>query len=279
MASTPFYLNRMAMPKASLPEVLQVSADLGFAGVELRNDLGLEDPLDGREADQVRRLLEDLDQSVLSINALQRCNDPAILPALEAELQALARAAASIGAPFVVFCPVNDRRDRRTEDQRYGDLVANMRSLASILRASGVTGLIEPLGFAESSLRSLGTAIRAVGEAEPECYQVLLDTFHFAIGPDELEGLQRYPVGAVGLVHISGVEQAVEPGDMRDEHRVFATGRDRLESREQLRLLQARGFEGPVSFEPFSSALRDMPRDRVTALIRESAAYLMEPPG
>ena len=104
----------------------------------------------------------------------------------------------------------------------------------------GVVGLLEPFGFPQSSLRSITTAARTIDEVGSEVFMVVLDTFHFALGTDSYEDL---PID-----------------DRLDDHRVLVTGNDRLETCRQASALVTQGYAGPRSFEPFSSALLDMPQ-------------------
>jgi len=46
---------------------------------------------------------------------------------------------------------------------------------------------------------------------------------------------------------------------MRDEHRVLVDDHDRLGNIEQLQSLLAAGYDGPISYEPFSPVVHDFP--------------------
>ena len=62
-------------------------------------------------------------------------------------------------------------------------------------------GFVEPLGFAECSLRSKKMAIQAIRESGQDVYRLVHDTFHHFLGPDD-----RIFPAETGIVHISGVE-------------------------------------------------------------------------
>jgi len=272
--STQYLLNHMAIPALSATELLQSSHSLHFSGIELRNDIGNGDPLRGEPIEQIRDLAAELGQNIFSINALQRCNDASIQEKLIDTLQSLAKIGRDLHVSAIVMCPVNDQGDPRSGEQQYRELVSNLITLAPVFEDSGLVGLVEPLGFPQSSLRSLSTALRAIAESGKTCYRGLLDTFHFALGTDGFEELNSYALDAVGLVHVSGVESDTPYGRLTDDDRVLVGAGDRLETRRQVSLLRQRGYAGFVSFEPFSPVLHRMPVEEVVGALRESASYL-----
>lgn len=268
------YLNHIALPALSVVDLLHTSKELGFDGVELRNDIGSGDPLTGLEAAQIRDVAGETGQEIFSINALQRTNDPAIRSELIDSLQAIAKAARSVGAGNIVLCPVNDSDDPRSRDQAFGDLVDNLQVLAPVLEEWGLLGLVEPLGFPQSSLRALSVAFRAIGESGAGCYMGLLDTFHFALGTDDFDDLRRYPPGKLGLVHLSGVEENIPFEQMLDDHRILVGPKDRLETGRQVAALVGRGYSGPLAFEPFSPVIRETPPAQLLPQLRASAEFV-----
>ena len=270
------YLNHMAFPALSVIDLLHTSKELGLDGVELRNDIGSGDPLTGLEPERIREVADESDQEVFSINALQRTNDPSIRLELIDTLQSIAKKARAVGASAVVMCPVNDTDDPRSRDDAFRDLVDNLQALAPVLEDNGLLGLLEPLGFQQSSLRSLSVAFRAIGESGASCYKGLLDTFHFALGRDDFDDLGRYPPGKIGLVHLSGVEQELAFEEMSDDHRILVGPQDRLGTGRQVASLIERGYTGPLSFEPFSPVLWETPPVQLKPQIRASADYIRQ---
>jgi 2-keto-myo-inositol isomerase len=120
-----------------------------------------------------------------------------------------------------------------------------------MLTASSIRGFVEPLGFAECSLRYKELAIQAteqVGGAD--VFRVVHDTFrHYVAGETKI-----FPK-MTGLVHISGVADATATaGVMPDPHPVLVGADDRIGNVEQLRALRAGGYEGSASFEPFAAS-------------------------
>ncbi len=271
-----FLLNHICRPALSVEELLRTSHGLGLGGIELRNDMGSEDPLGGGDAARIRDLADDLGQQIVTINALQRCNDGSLRRELVSGLSVLAETAEAVDVRGIVLCPVNDRSDRRSDSERMRDLVGNLREFAPLLEERGIIGLLEPLGFAESSLRSIRTAAAAISDSGRDCFRIVLDSFHHCLGPDTFDDLAAVPIGSIGLVHVSGVEEDVPFEEMRDGHRVLVSSEDVLQSRRQLMILADRGYEGPVSFEPFSESIQRLSSDAFRRQLRESLAYLSQ---
>jgi 2-keto-myo-inositol isomerase len=204
---------------------------------------------------------------ILSINALQRFNEWG--PAREREAALLAAYARDCGAKALVMCPVNSREDRRSEAQRADDLRRSLAALVPILGDHGILGLVEPLGFEESSLRLKRVAVDAIDAVGGAAvFRLVHDTFHhFLAGETEL-----FPE-RTGLVHISGVEDRNLPRDaIRDAHRVLVGPGDLMGNVGQIRALLASGYRGPFSFEPFAESVQSL-RDQAGAL-RESMAFV-----
>ena len=165
-----------------------------------------------------------------------------------------------------MLCPVNDPADARSQDLRAHALRTALTALAPILRSCGITGLIEPLGFPESALRTKRAALDAIdATAASDTFALLHDTFHhFLSGETDL-----FPA-ATALVHVSGVvDRSLPVASIRDMHRVLVTDDDRLGTIAQLRALLAGGYNGSVSIEPFAPGVdHDTDLQACLALLR-----------
>lgn len=264
-----FALNHMAAPRASAEALFALAAELGFEGVEIRNDLEGTAIADGTEPDAIRAAAEAHGLRILSINALQRFND--WTAARSAEAQELAEYARTCGAEALVLCPVNDWAFRPGEQARLDGLRRALSELGPILHSRGLTGLVEPLGFAESSLRLKREAVEAIEQTGgSETFRLVHDTFHHAVAGESEIFPER-----TGLVHISGVADAELPfSAMRDSHRVLVGPRDRLGNVSQVRALIKGGYSGFLSFEPFAESVHALADPR--AALQESVAYLSD---
>jgi 2-keto-myo-inositol isomerase len=245
--------------------------------VELRNDLQDRGIIDEYEPEHIVELLNRYDLKVITINALQKFNLASRLGTLQEELSGLIDLACSIGCPAIVLCPNNDPNDSRDADQVFSETVTALQAFAPLLERGERWGYIEPLGFSESSLRSLETAYRVIQESGRSCYKIVHDTFHHHLGPDTLSSLSAgYDISCTGLIHVSGVEEALPDDQYRDGHRLLTGPNDRLNSREQIRFLEKLGYTGDISFEPFSEEVQNMPLGELENRIKDSIAYLGE---
>ena len=262
-----FALNHMAAPHAALEAFLDMASDLGVKGVEIRNDLPGRAIADGTPAAAVRAGVEQRGLRLLSINALQRFND--WTPDRAKQARALATYARDCRAEALVLCPVNDWSFRPAEGARVDGLRRALAELAPILSELGIIGLVEPLGFAESSLRLKREALETIDTVGGgEVFRLVHDTFHHAVAGENETFPER-----VGLVHISGVEaEDLALWSMRDSHRVFVGPDDRIGNVEQIRRLVDGGYAGFFSFEPFAES--ESTTRQLASVIAESMAFL-----
>lgn len=255
-----FAINHISAPKLPLAEFFAMCRRLGVSEVEIRNDIP--DVLGTMSAAAVRAEAAAQGITILSINALYPFN----LWSGDLPDRALRMAdyAAECGAQALVMCPLNDG-----QKVAHSAVVAALDAMKPILSERGLTGLVEPLGFPISSLRTKAEAIAAITETGDDgTYRLMHDTFHH-----HLAGETAFYPNRTGLVHISGVtDPAVAVDDMLDAHRVLVDGADRLENIEQIRALQAGGYAGPFSFEPFAQQVHDL--DDPEAALRESMDHI-----
>jgi len=266
-----FALNRMVCPGLGLEGFLRLTGELGLNKVELRNDLPGGKILDDYSPDQVNAMADQLGIQVITINAVQQFN---LIPAWDRVVEDVNRmleTARAIGCPNIVLCPNNDVEDRRTAEAFYQDTVTALTKLALFFKQSGITGLVEPLGFEECSLRSKDTAVKAIQAATDDGYRLVHDTFHHYLGPDD-----DVQASYTGLVHISGVEADLPSGQLRDPHRVLVDRADKLKNIEQIKTLLDGGYEGDFSFEPFSEDIHQMDIEEVKRSIDQSIAFIIE---
>ena len=244
-----FALNHMTAPTMPVADFFDLALSLGIKAVEIRNDLANNAILDGTAPGEIRRMAQDRGIEIISINALQRFNEWNEPRAGQAdELIAYAR---DCGAKALVLVPKNDGTGRE-DGERQRNLREALAALKPRLKAAGVIGLVEPLGFAICSLSSKQEAADAIEAVNgTDVFKLVHDTFHH-----HLAGEPALFPAMTGLVHISGVtDPAVSVADMRDSHRVLVDGDDRLGNVGQIRALRAAGYEGPLSFEPFADSV------------------------
>ena len=257
-----FAINHICAPKLSVEDFFAMARRLGSDKVEIRVDVP--DVMNTVAPEAVKAAAEAAGVEILSINALYPFN--VWSGDLPERAVRMADYAAACGARALVMCPLNDGTAVSRDD-----LVAALRNMAPILRERGLTGLVEPLGFPISSMRTKAEAIAAIEAAEgADVYRILHDTFHH-----HLAGETEVFPDWTSLVHISGVtDPDVAVDDMLDAHRVLVDAEDRLENIPQLHALQEAGYAGPVSFEPFAEEVHVLADPE--AALRESMAFAAE---
>lgn len=256
----PFGLNHITMARSSTIELLDMAKSLSFAGVELRNDLKTElfdgkDPVAIREAAGARALRIFVLAEVYAFNDNSENS--------RSEAYNLIQLACACGAEAIALIPrvatsVVDRQTQRAILRNALDAIKPM------LDDTGVVALIEPLGFANSSLRFKADAIAVLDEmGQPDCFALIHDTFHHAIS-----GETQFFADATRIIHISGVtDPSVAPSEMVDADRGLVDGNDRLGNAAQVQKLRSQGFAGPLSFEAFAPNIHELidPTDALSA--------------
>jgi 2-keto-myo-inositol isomerase len=257
----------MVAPGLGYEAFFDLATSLSIAAVEIRNDLEGTSRMDMASARKNREWAGARGLDILSVNALQRFNQWTGTRAEEAKT--LAAYAAAAGARALVMCPVNDTAFTPATAERLAGLRESLAALAPILKDHGIVGLVEPLGFAECSLRLKAeavAAIDAVGGADR--FRLVHDTFHHYVA-----GEKEFIPARTGLVHISGVvDRAQSAATMRDPHRVLVDRNDMIDNAGQVAKLIAGGYGGAFSFEPFAASVH---ADRnIAASLAASRDYL-----
>ncbi len=246
-----FALNHMVAPKLSYEAFFDLAKSLHITGVEIRNDISVSQ-MDMASAHRIKQMADARQLDIISVNALQRFNEWNSGRAAEAET--LAKYAKAVGAQALVMCPVNDTKYNHPKDHLANGLREALHGLAPILKAHGLIGLVEPLGFVECSLRNKSDAVAAIDDVkEASTFKLVHDTFHHYVAGEREIFPER-----TGLVHISGVtDQKQTLSTMRDMHRELVDGHDMIDNKGQVKSLLAGGYYGALSYEPFSNAVHN----------------------
>ncbi len=256
----PFALNHMTAPDLGWEAFADLARDLGCVGVEYRNDLGR--PLfDGAAAADVGAAVRSRGLRFLALAEVKMFNDWS--DTKRAEADALMQIAVAAGAEAISLIPRNDGVATDRADSRVVTETA-LRALLPMLRGYGLKAMVEPLGFAVCSLRYKDILADAIDAVDGHgTYFIVHDTFHHHLAG----GGPIFP-DLTGIVHVSGVvDSAVAVDDMRDLHRVLVDAQDRLGNVAQIAALQAAGYAGPISYEPFAPSVHALvdPRSALKA--------------
>ncbi len=238
-------VNHITVPKCSSAELLVLAKALGCSGVECRNDLGRL-LFDGEAAGDFATRLDDfgLDMHGLAEVAAFNLDTDAKL----GDIAALMDVAVGVGAKGLALIPAVLDAPLSAAAQK-AQLLQALERLQPLFEARGLIGLIEPLGFENSSLRLKAHVVDVLEHiGKPACFALIHDTFHH-----HTAGEAEVFADLTHIVHVSGVvDPAPARRDMRDAHRVLLDANDRTGAIAQLRLLQDAGFSGPISIEAFA---------------------------
>jgi 2-keto-myo-inositol isomerase len=271
-----FAVNRIIAPSLPLAAFYDLAASVGLTKVELRNDIGGKDPIDGMKPAEALALAKARGIEVSTINALQKFNLATARAKASGELDAMLEMSQAIGCKAIVLCPNNEANDSRTQAQRAAETIEALAAFGPRFMKAGLLGYVEPLGFGISSLASLVVAQEAIKKSGFSCYRTVHDTFHHHIGPDDLAILGKaYDIAHTGLVHISGVESDIAASEYRDAHRILVGPADRMKSKEQILRLDALGYKGIFSFEPFSPEVQKLGAADLAAALKKSLDFIL----
>lgn len=268
-----FCVNRKIAPTLSLEEFFQVVKKCGLNKVEIRNDMPSGKILDDLTVDEFNSLAQKYEIEIVTINALYPFNLPDAREKTSAVAKEMLDIARKIACRAVIMCPFNET-DKRSEKEREDDTRESIAYFTALFNQYGIQGLVEPLGFPVSSLRSFKLAGRLIRETQSP-FKMTLDTFHYHLaGLSLIDYAQNIDVQQIGLVHLSGVEDLRATDLLTDEERIMLTTKDVLKSKEQVVELEKLGYQGLYSFEPFSSTLMNWSAEDVEKAVNESIDYL-----
>lgn len=266
-----FALNHMTTPGLGTREFIDLAARLECIGVELRNDLAdkklaTRDFFDGENPAAIGEYARSKGLRLLGLSeayGFNRWSD-----AMRDKVARLIAQAKESGAESISLIPSNDGA-KESDEKRLHDLRAALREILPMLKAAKLVALIEPLGFATSSLRKKHEAVDAVEAiGGRDHFRLVHDTFHHY-----LAGETEYFPDWTGIVHISGVvDPDLTAEEMQDGHRILVDDADRLQNVEQVKALLSKGYKGAFSYEPFSTAVHADPE--VEASLRQSMDFI-----
>ncbi|MGF7226772.1 TIM barrel protein [Pantoea agglomerans] len=262
-----FCINRKIAPSLTLPQFFKLVSQLGIHNVELRNDMPSGRVTDDLSGDEVKALARESGIRIVTINALYPFNQ--LNEEVLQRTRQLLSDAQAVGAESLVLCPLNDGTPISA-----ADTVSALKTLAPLFAEAGIQGLVEPLGFPQSSLRSATQAQTLIHEAGVP-FSLLIDTFHHHLFEDvEQTFEQEIDIQQIGLVHLSGVTDPRPVNQLTDEERIMLSADDRLRSKQQVERLEKMGYTGLYAFEPFSSVMNSWQEADIAREIRDSIQLL-----
>ncbi|STT74800.1 inosose isomerase [Klebsiella pneumoniae] len=212
-----FCINRKIAPALSIEAFFRLVNRLGLNKVELRNDLPSGKVTDDLSHQQVRELAARYHIEILTINAVYPFNRRS--EEVRQLTESLLKEAQAIGAKSLVLCPLNDGSEVPASET-----LGALRDLAPLFAFYGIHGLVEPLGFPQSSLRSAHQAQTLIHDARVP-FKLLIDTFHHHLYPQAADEFSQVEVADIGLVHLSGVDDNRPREQLTDAERIMLTRR------------------------------------------------------
>lgn len=274
-----FGLNRKAIPGRSLDEFFSFVQSLGIHDIELRNDMtdsnNASTIIDNGNVEDFKKLHDKYQMNILTFNAISLFNKPEKLQDNLKLLEEMCQLSNQIGNDAIIFCPDVDGNDKRTVTEKLDDAVHNLREYGKVLNKYHLNGLIEPLGFKDSTLRYPWEALRIIDYSGLTNFKIVVDTFHFYLAHITAEEFKnKVDIDKVGLVHLSGIDPIHEIREVQDQDRLFVSNEDILQNVEQVQLFEKLGYQGKYSFEAFSDSLINYSDQELSSAFKESVSLV-----
>lgn len=269
-----FCINRKIAPGLSIEDFFKVVQKCGLNKVEIRNDMPSGKILDDLTVDQFNALTKKYGLEVVTINALYPFNLPSAKADLTKKAEEMLDIAKKVNCKAIIMCPYNET-DTRSFGEREVDTTNAIKYFTELFAKYGIQGLVEPLGFPISSLRSYNLASKLIDTVKSP-FKIVLDTFHHHLACLPVEPFDlTIDVNKIGLVHLSAVEDTRPVEQLTDEERLMMSPKDVLKSKEQVIQLEKLGYKGIYAFEPFSSTLNNWKATDVEKAINDSINYIL----
>ena len=246
MSFNSFALNQIILPNKPFEDFINFSKKLNIKSIEIRNDIKT-NLIEENDPIKIKNICEENSINILSINALQKFN--IWNKDRENELISLCKYADKANINAIVLVPLNDGSISAHEEQI--ELVEkSLINIIRILEDFKVIGLVEPLGFKQSSLRLKSITINIINSLQSKKLKIVHDTFHHALANEH----DFFP-SLTGLVHFSGVSNIYNNIELKDDHRSIVENNDIISNLNQMKTLVNSNYKGYFSFEPFSNVL------------------------
>jgi sugar phosphate isomerase/epimerase len=243
-----FCLNTSTIKPQPLLEKIRLTAEAGYAGVELWiNDL-YEHVGRGGEIRDVEKALADHGLIVPCTIAMRQWGEAGELeyPLMLEEARRRMELAARIGAPYIVATPPREPCDLTQLTARYRDLLR-------IGREIGIRPTFEYISFFGSASR-LDQAWQVVRDSGEDDATLILDAFHNWNSHSSLDDLRQVPLERISHYHFDDAARDIPAGEQKDPDRVMP-GEGAIDLRAEVDALREKGYDGTVSLELFNAAL------------------------
>lgn len=243
-----FCLNTSTIKPQPLLEKIRLTAEAGFAGVELWINDVYEFVGQGGEVSDVEKAVQDHGLIVPCTIAMRQWGEASDLeyPLMLEEAKRRMELAARLGAPYIVATPPRDPCDLEVLTARYRDLL-------EIGRQVGTKPAFEYISFFKSAYR-LDQAWQVVQNANDDDATLILDAFHTWNSGGTVDDLSVVPADRICHYHIDDADPNIPAGQQTDPDRVMI-GDGAIDLRAEVRTLREIGYDGTVSLELFNKSL------------------------
>jgi 2-keto-myo-inositol isomerase len=185
-----------------------------------------------------------------------------------AAVSRLIETAQAAGAESISLIPRVDGGEGDSA-QRASTLRAVLAEILPMLQETHIAGLVEPIGFSNSSIKFQREATKAIEDlGADDRLGIVHDTFQHALAGDA-----DIFVRHIRLVHISGILGGSGVlTDSLDAQRVLVDESDRTDTSGQMKRLHEAGYTGPFSYECTSPLIQNS--SDLKAQIGASITYL-----
>lgn len=243
-----FCLNTSTIKPQPLLEKIRLTAEAGFAGVELWiNDI-YQYIGQGGEVRDVEQAIADRGLIVPCMIAMRQWAEASELeyPLMLDEAKRRMDLAARLGSPYIVATPPRDPCDM-------GQITSRYRDLLDLGREAGIKPTFEYIGFFRSTSR-LNEAWQVVQDANDPDATLILDSFHSWNSGSTLDDLRAIPGDRISHYHIDDADPVKPMGTQTDPDRVML-GEGCIDVAAEIAVLREIGYEGTVSLELFNQEL------------------------
>jgi sugar phosphate isomerase/epimerase len=271
--------------KANLEEGLVHAQKGGFQGLDV-NMRVVSDLVDKHGPEHVKALFSerDLRMGAWGLGFAWNGTEEAFRSGLD-ELSRLAAAGAAVGATRVSqwIPPASDDLPFR-ENFRFH--VERLRPVAEILAEHGCRLGLEHIGprtlragkqygfiYTQAGMLALSEAI-GTGNVG-----LLLDAWHWYTGLGTVSDLRSLTNDDVVYVHVNDAPAGVFIGDQLDNQRALPSETGEIDLVAFLKVLKEIGYDGPVTPEPFSQRVRELPHEQAVAETHAGLAKAWEAAG
>jgi sugar phosphate isomerase/epimerase len=167
--------------------------------------------------------------------------------------------------------------NERTRQEHYDYLLARFRQIAKVLADYGCRLGLEFIGPKTSRTRLQHEFIYTAGDmlgfarAIGPNVGLLHDCWHWYTSGGTIDELRSLKATDVVSVHVNDAPPGIARDEQLDNQRMLPMESGVIDLPAYLRTLQAIGYDGPVTVEPFSARLRQLAPDQAVA---ETAAAL-----